>query len=510
MSGKFLARVSALSLALLLVACGGDDSSSPLAGTGTDGGETSTSEGTVGTTPDAGTGTTQEVVIGLGSGFGSSFVEGQIETGIGSDTLTAGGQTKLTVYIVDKNNNNSLITNEQVEVSFSSNCVSTKEAQIESPILTSGGVAETTYIAQGCSPQDLIKAEVGAATASVAIDIAAPIADRVVAVPLTTTSIAPIGAGSTSRPSEAPVSFKVVDSNGNGLKGVDVTFSLSGDDPTAETPVSLSTEGATSTTGGEVSTLVIAGSASTTVRVIATIQKDTGPESTQSEAIAINSLIPTDAGFTLTSDNYLPDAQFTAGVQVAISAFATDRNGQNIRGNTIINFTADGGSITPDCTLSEEGICTVSWRSQSPWLTQPTITATTIGETSTGTVGTISESLRLFVSSSRDPQITLSEGVEPQQYCASADVRAADASRIHPANGTTIDFAISEGEILSAKSSFTVNGENGIPDDTTKYTACVFAKLTDATVPGTLTATVTTPGDEIAEDLLVLPATATP
>ena len=37
MSGKFLARASALSLAVFLAACGGDDSSTPLAGGGNGG-----------------------------------------------------------------------------------------------------------------------------------------------------------------------------------------------------------------------------------------------------------------------------------------------------------------------------------------------------------------------------------------------------------------------------------------------------------------------------------------
>ena len=37
MSGKFLARASALSLAFVLAACGGDDSSTPLAGGGNGG-----------------------------------------------------------------------------------------------------------------------------------------------------------------------------------------------------------------------------------------------------------------------------------------------------------------------------------------------------------------------------------------------------------------------------------------------------------------------------------------
>lgn len=338
------------------------------------------------------------------------------------------------------------------------------------------------------------------------INIAPPSADRIESIPLETTSIAPTGAGSTSRPSQAPVSFKVVDSNGIGVKGIDVTFSLTGDDSSAEVPVRLSTPSGTSTTGGEVSTLVIAGSASTTVRVIATIERESGPESTQSEPIAINSLIPTEEGFTLASENFLPDAQFTAGVLVRISSFATDKNGQNIRGNTIVNFTTDGGSITPECQLSEEGVCSVFWRSQAPWLTEPTITATTIGETTSGTVETISQSLRLFISSSRNPLISLSEGSETQQYCASASVASQDGSRIHPADGTTIDFAISDGEILSSKTSYEVNGASGVPDDTTQFTACIFAKKTNDGVAATITATVTTPGNEVHDDIHVIPA----
>jgi len=180
--------------------------------------------------------------------------------------------------------------------------------------------------------------------------------------------------------------------------------------------------------------------------------------------------LPTENGFTLTSDNYIPDAQFTAGVEVPISVFATDKNGQDVRGDTIVNFTTTGGSITPDCQLSENGICTVTWRSQAPWLTEPVITATTIGETNSGAVGTISQNLSLFVSSSRNPDVQLANGTESQQYCATATVEDPTGNKIHPADGTTVDFSISDGEILSAETSKKVIGAEGVPGDKTKFT----------------------------------------
>lgn len=493
MSGNFLARASALSLALVLAACGGDDSSSSLAGSGN-------SSGTGGGTSSSNTNDSSqaEVSVALGYNTGDSFIEGQAESDI--TDLSAGGQTKVRVFIVDKNKGNALVNGTEKVVDFTSNCVSTGEAEIVSPITTSSGVAETTYTARGCTPQDSIEAKVDGASAIVALNITPPSADRIVAAPLPTESIAPIGSGTTSRASEVRVSFSVVDENGDGLRGIDVNFSISGDDPSAETPVTLGSATATSSSGGEVSTLVIAGTSSTVVRIIATIETDEGTASTQSAPIAINSLIPVETGFTLAADNFLPDAQFTAGVPVQLSVYATDRNGQNIRGNTIINFTTDGGSVQPECILQEDGTCIVTWRSQAPWLTKPTITASTIGETTSGEVGTISQDLTLTISSSRDPQVLLSAGAEANQYCAITSVLASDG-RIHPADQTLIEFKGTGLTMLSSKQSVTINGATP-PLNDAEHETCIYSKRENDAVPGTLTVTVTTPEGEIAEDFL--------
>ena len=70
MSGKILARASAISLSILLAACGGDDSSSSLAGTG--------SEGDGGSGDGSSGGGEQTVSLELGTGSGSGFQSGQM------------------------------------------------------------------------------------------------------------------------------------------------------------------------------------------------------------------------------------------------------------------------------------------------------------------------------------------------------------------------------------------------------------------------------------------------
>lgn len=391
-----------------------------------------------------------------------------------------------------------------MEVRFRSGCSTNGTATITSPIITGSGVAESTYTANGCTPNDTVTASVDGAQASanIVLSIDSSDADRIISNTPQFTSIAPAGSGTSDRPSESEVSFTVVDQAGDPVPGVAVNFRISGDTTSPSIPVTLDPSTATSNASGSVSTLLIAGSESTVVRVIAGIEKASGGVSeTQSAPIAINSTIPIESGLTLAASNFIPDAQFTAGVEVEFSIFATDKNGQNVRGNTTINFTTVGGSITPECSLSENGTCTVVWRSQAPQETKPLITATTIGELTAGGVGTISQSAELFISSSRNPVVTLAQGPRPDEYCASVSVEDRNGSLIHPPAGTEVAFTISNGEILSAETTKPVRG-SFLPDNETEFVACVFAQRDDSATPARLTVTVTTPGDTLAEDLL--------
>ncbi len=496
MSGKFLARASALSLAVFLAACGGDENSTPIVPIGEQTGGESGDESEPGAE--------QEQVITLGSGQDSSFIEGQIKTNI--TNLAPRGTATLQVSIVDALNSNKLITDRDVDVSFRSGCITNETASIDSPVVTGSGIAETTYTANGCTPTDTITAFIDGtqASASVVLNIESADADRIISKAPQYTSIAPAGSGSSSRPSESEVGFRVVDQAGDPVPGVEVSFSISGDTASPTIPVTIDPPEATSDANGEISTLVIAGSDSTVIRVIAGIETvDGGLSETQSPPIAINSTIPIENGLTLAASNFIPDAQFTAGTTVDFTVFATDKNGQNVRGNTTINFTTTGGSITPECQLNQDGACTVVWRSQSLWLTKPEITATTIGELTAGGVGTISQTGELFVSSSKDPSVDLTVGTRAGEYCASVSVADRSGGRIHPPTGTEVAFAIKDGEILSAETTKTVRG-GSLPIDESKYVACVFAEQTDSAVPARLTVTVTTPGETVVEDLISL------
>lgn len=391
-------------------------------------------------------------------------------------------------------------------MSFRSGCITNETASIDSPVVTGSGIAEATYTANGCTPTDTVTASIDGvqASASVVLNIESADADRIISQEPEFTSIAPSGSGSSSRQSESTVGFQVVDKGGAAVPNVKVNFSISGDTTSPATPVTIDPPYATSDSKGEVTTLVIAGSDSTVIRVVAEIETaDGGFGGTQSPPIAINSTIPIETGLTLAASNLLPDAQFTADTQVNFTVLATDKNGQNIRGNTTINFTATGGSITPECPLDQNGSCTVAWRSQAPWLTKPQITATTIGELTAGGVGTISQTGELFVSSSKSPSVTLAAGTKPNQYCASVAVSDRDEGRIHPPEGTEVAFAITNGEILSAEATQTVRGDS-YPEDEAQFVACVFAEKIDNSEPARLTATVTTPGETIAEDLITL------
>jgi len=118
MSGKFLARASALSLAVFLAACGGDDSSTPLVTTpdtvpqtpGDTVQDGSGDQGDVDDGDDSGTGTGSTTVFQIGTQTDDAFSRGEISAN--TNTLTIGaeqfGSATLTLNIVDSSQGNAL------------------------------------------------------------------------------------------------------------------------------------------------------------------------------------------------------------------------------------------------------------------------------------------------------------------------------------------------------------------------------------------------------------------
>ncbi len=225
------------------------------------------------------------------------FIEGVI--GITPDTMLASrGRAQLSVAVLD---NNGVLVSESEQVLFSSGCLSSGLATLDSanPLTTVNGQVSTLYRAEGCSGVDNISATVVGAQGQAfgAVEVAPPEAAGVVFVEADPTSISIQGTGGfTQRPESSDVFFNVLDANGAPVQGVDVEFSLSSDASGA----TLSPTSTVSTSTGLAFTTLSAGEVGGVVRIIATITLEDGQEvSTLSDAITISSGLPVQNGISL-------------------------------------------------------------------------------------------------------------------------------------------------------------------------------------------------------------------
>src|SRR5690606_39807866 len=86
--------------------------------------------------------------------------------------------------------------------------------------------------------------------------------------------------------------------------------------------------------------------------------------STISLPISITTGIPDQDSFSVVADILNPGAYDVSGVTVGITAYAADQFQNPVPDGTVINFTAESGSIPSFCETAN-GVCTVEWRSQS-------------------------------------------------------------------------------------------------------------------------------------------------
>ena len=150
--------ITAAVLTMLLSACGGGESTVTGDSTGTDTGGTDTGGTDTGGT-DTG-GTTTDVSAGLGAGAGSEHKPGELT--LSASTILTGGSVTVTVNGVDKNDNNSDLTNSSYQYTFSSVCASANPATASlstASTFSSSGAASTVYSNSGCSGTDTITAQ---------------------------------------------------------------------------------------------------------------------------------------------------------------------------------------------------------------------------------------------------------------------------------------------------------------------------------------------------------------
>lgn len=349
MTRRFLASASALSLALLITACGGDENSSPLAGSG------NSSSGSQNNSPSE---NEQAITLELGTGSRSSFQSGQMA--VSATNLSAGGSTRLEFNVVNAANGNEIYNAAETSVTISSLCQS---AVFDSPITTSSGSFATTYEA-GCAGSDTITARLeNGATATANISVAAPEIGELEFISATPDSIALSGSSNSSRPSVSEVTFRLADRNGNPITtGESISFGLS----TSVGGISLSQTTTDSDEQGLAKTRVNAGTVATVVSVTATYTTNSGTQiQTTSAPISISATIPDQDSFSISvEENFLPNSRNYDGVEVPISIRAADRNNNRIS-DAVVNFITNVGSVQSECTL-QDGACSIDWISQDP------------------------------------------------------------------------------------------------------------------------------------------------
>jgi len=351
---RFLAS---LIFSLTLAACGGNsDTPSRLDNIGDGGGDGST---------DIPGGDDSNNPAQLGRGSAENFVAGEIEVGIGDSALSPGGDTSLSVTLV--NGEGELVTS-AVNVTFNSDCIASGSSQLigtdtegGNSVSTANGRATVTYRANGCVGEDQVTAratfqgvEAGSARATITVEADTVQTLEFVEVEPELISIKGTGGNETAR-----VTFRVLGSTGAPIQDIPVSFRLS----TTNGGLSLVDEQATSNDSGLASTTVQAGTVATSVRVIAsTAEVSNEPASSR---LVVSTGIPDQNSASLSATERFPVAWGFDGVESQINMRLADAFNNPPPDGTAVSFTTSGGSVDASCT-TQNGVCSVTWRSQSP------------------------------------------------------------------------------------------------------------------------------------------------
>lgn len=360
-------------ISLMLAACGGGDGSA--LDNALNGGSKASSSTTSGFNGSAGNNSSSVSSIdtlslsNMGYGTDATFQAGIIGVGIGGNTLSAGGETSLTVNLVSSTG--TLVT-QSLTVTFNSKCFAQKKATLSNTsVTTSNGEATVTYTAKGCSGTDLVTASVTSGgktlTAQVTLTVEPDTIGSVKFVDATPSQISLSGTGGTET---STVRFQVVGSTGAPIAGSAVGFTLSTTQgglyltiPQGETTPVAKTDAS-----GYASIKVNAGTVSTTVRITATTANGL---STQSSVLTVSTGIPDQNSMSLAFDDMAPvswrhDSIISTGTIRLADAFNNP-----VPDGTAVSFTASGGAISPSC-VTKNGACTAQWISQEPRPTSTT------------------------------------------------------------------------------------------------------------------------------------------
>jgi Bacterial Ig-like domain (group 1) len=152
-----------------------------------------------------------------------------------------------------------------------------------------------------------------------------------------------IGVRGSGFPEQAVVSFKVIDSLGNPLSGVNVHFGISGLGGETITPNATTTD-----SNGIARVAINSGTRAAPLRITASVSRNndgTIDLVTQSDAVSVVGAPPTFNRFSLAAQSLNIAGRVSFGLQDTISAFLNDRFGNPVPPGTAVSFITNGASI---------------------------------------------------------------------------------------------------------------------------------------------------------------------
>ncbi|VXC07803.1 hypothetical protein [Massilia sp. 9I] len=249
---------------------------------------------------------------------------------------------------------------------LTSQCVADGTATLV-PGSFANGVQTATYTNKGClRGRDIITVSIGSSIQTIGIDVdpANIGAIQFTGSSVTGSSIVLKGSGGQGRQEAAQISFKVVDQQGTGLAGVDVSFSAT----TNTGGLTVSPTRATTDAAGNVSTTVSSGTIPTPVRVNAEASRNGVRLTGLSDTLTISTGLPIQKAMSMSAAKYNIEGLEYDNEATGITVLMADQYGNPVSDNTAINFVTEGGAIGTSAQggcLTKDGGCSASLRSQA-------------------------------------------------------------------------------------------------------------------------------------------------
>lgn len=309
----------------------------------------------------------------IGNGSGSpGFNQGSLL--VSPSTLSAGGTAVVEVSVVDGNNSDALVSNKAYGLVISSTCFQELPPLVTFPEeekIISQGEARFAYTADGCEGSDQITVTLydvsggeidrsrALATASGSVTVNSAEVGAINFNEISEQLLSMRGVGNPALPGQSVVSFIVTDRNGNPISNQSVDFELSA----TVGGLNLTSSSDITDSEGKAEAIVNTGTEHAIVSVKATTTTSTGVElETNSLPISITTGYPDQDSFDVSVNILNPGAGDINGADVTVTVFAADQFNNRVPDGTVINFTAESGSIGSSCSI-QAGECTVNWSS---------------------------------------------------------------------------------------------------------------------------------------------------